>query len=161
MVSKPLVSIRARAHTQHHHGPVAQTVLFLMVMGFPQHLQVVILKASTFCIITKKSCLKLAIHYCHAQDAVLSLFWHEGLDRDRNASRCFARMDIVTSTCTEKMSIRSWLTIATSYIRVTLIQPYRVIMKKSRSKYGRKQAIKERRPSLLSQAAGLVPILDR
>ncbi|KAI4981595.1 hypothetical protein ZWY2020_022087 [Hordeum vulgare] len=41
----------SKAHTQHHHGPVAQTVLFLMVMGFPQHLQVVILKASTICIL--------------------------------------------------------------------------------------------------------------
>ncbi|KAI4983225.1 hypothetical protein ZWY2020_023717 [Hordeum vulgare] len=53
-VTHPLLSMAATAqavaHTQHHHGPVAQTVLFLMVMGFPQHLQVLILKASTICI---------------------------------------------------------------------------------------------------------------
>ncbi|KAI5007697.1 hypothetical protein ZWY2020_008745 [Hordeum vulgare] len=51
-VTHPLISVAATAqaaHTQHHHGPVAQIVLFLMVMGFPQHLQVVILKASTIC----------------------------------------------------------------------------------------------------------------
>ena len=41
--------------------------------------------------------------YCHAQDATLSSIWHEGLVMDRSASRRFARMDIVTSTCTEKM----------------------------------------------------------
>ena len=39
---------------------------------------------------------------CHAQDATLSSIWHEGLVRDRSASRRVARMDIVTSTCTEK-----------------------------------------------------------
>ena len=39
---------------------------------------------------------------CHAQDATLSSIWHEGLVRDRSASRRLARMDIVTSTCTEK-----------------------------------------------------------
>ncbi|KAI4971566.1 hypothetical protein ZWY2020_002480 [Hordeum vulgare] len=52
-VTHPRLSMAATAqaaHTQHHHGPVAQIVLFLMVMGFPQHLQVVILKASTICI---------------------------------------------------------------------------------------------------------------
>ena len=39
---------------------------------------------------------------CHAQDGTLSSIWHEGLVRDRSASRRVARMDIVTSTCTEK-----------------------------------------------------------
>ncbi|KAI4983780.1 hypothetical protein ZWY2020_025646 [Hordeum vulgare] len=38
--------------------------------------------------------------WCNAQDAMLSLFWHEGVDRDRNTSRHFARMNIVTSTYT-------------------------------------------------------------
>ena len=40
---------------------------------------------------------------CNTQEATLSLIWHEGLVRDRSASRRVARMDIVTSTCTEKM----------------------------------------------------------
>ncbi|KAI5012381.1 hypothetical protein ZWY2020_024515 [Hordeum vulgare] len=39
---------------------------------------------------------------CNAQDAMLSSIWHEGLVRDRSASRRVTRMDIVTSTCTEK-----------------------------------------------------------
>ena len=68
---------------------------------------------------------------CHAQDATISSIWHEGLVRDRSASCRFARMDIVTSTYTEKMSIRSWLTLATSYIRVTLVH-YINIKSKSR-----------------------------
>ncbi|XBI92661.1 hypothetical protein VPH35_029667 [Triticum aestivum] len=38
-----------QAHTQHRHGPVAQAFFFLMVMGFPHHLQVLILEASTIC----------------------------------------------------------------------------------------------------------------
>ncbi|KAI5006656.1 hypothetical protein ZWY2020_033899 [Hordeum vulgare] len=54
-VTHPLLSMAATAqavaHTQHHHGPVAQIVLFLIVMGFPQRLQVVILKASTICVV--------------------------------------------------------------------------------------------------------------
>ncbi|KAF7035905.1 hypothetical protein CFC21_046691 [Triticum aestivum] len=49
----PLLSVataaQAAAHTQHRHGPVAQAFFFLMVMGFPHHLQVVILEASTIC----------------------------------------------------------------------------------------------------------------
>lgn len=38
-----------QAHIQHRHGPVAQAVFFQMVMGFPHHLQVIILKGSTIC----------------------------------------------------------------------------------------------------------------
>src|SRR4051812_3255113 len=43
---------------------------------------------------------------------ILYIFWLEGLDRDRSASRRVARMDIITSTCTTEMSICNWLTLA-------------------------------------------------
>ena len=74
---------------------------------------------------------------CHAQDATLSSIWHEGLVRDSSASRRVARMDIITSTCTEKMSIRSWLTLATSYIRDTSVQYIQSSGRRAGSIYGR------------------------
>ena len=80
---------------------------------------------------------------CHAQDAILSLFWHEGLNRDRSASRHFARMDIITSTCKEEMSIWNWLTLATSYIKITSIQQHiQSSYTRAGSDYGRNQMIK-------------------
>ena len=99
------------------------------------------------------------LHHWNAQDAILSLFWLEGLDRDRSASRRFARMDIITSTCKEEMSIWNWLTLTTSYINITSIQKHiQTSYGRAGSDYGRKQTIKWH-PSLPSQAAVLEPIL--
>ena len=87
---------------------------------------------------------------CHAQDATLSSIWHEGLIRDRSASRRVARMDIVTSTCTEKKRyIKSWLTLATSYMRVTSVQ-YIIIKSKSRVRLRTKTNEKRRTTSILA-----------
>ncbi|XBJ23405.1 hypothetical protein VPH35_001569 [Triticum aestivum] len=61
------------AHTQHRHGPVAQAFFFLMVMGFPHHLQVVILEASTICSV---------YHGLFAPSMqILDCIWIEWMDR--------------------------------------------------------------------------------
>ena len=61
----------------------------------------------------------------------------------------------------KRWDIWNWLTLATSYIRVTSV-PYINIINKSRVRLRTKTNEKiKRRPSLLSQAAGLEPILDR
>lgn len=98
----------------------------------------------------------------NTQDAVLSLFWIEGLDRDRSASRRFVRMDIVTSTCKEEMSIWNWLTLATRCNKFTSIhQHIQSPSRRAGSDYERKQTTKERCPSLLFESIGQEPSLDR
>ena len=89
---------------------------------------------------------------CHAQDATLSSIWHEGLVRDRSASRRVARMDIVTSTCTKKKLYiykKNWLTLATCYIRVASVH-YIIIKSKSRVRLWTKTNEKRRTTSILA-----------
>ena len=93
------------------------------------------------------------LHQCHAQDATLSSIWHEGLVRDRSASRRVARMYIVTSTCTEKkiyiyiyrIGLHSPQTTSESHQYIT--QTSRV---RAGSDYGRKQTRKRRTTSILA-----------